>query len=109
MFTVPSYIGSTNCLYKDFSVFVEKMVSLNENFITKFHDLGNFNIQQDKKFANLLEKVGSLETNNLDSKIELLNKFETKYSYFEERLKIIKQDLVHYTDSRIDKLDYGPE
>jgi hypothetical protein len=64
-------------------------------------------MKNDKQIAQTLEKVAQLETSNLDSKFELLTKFETKFDFFDEKLKLIKKDCVGYTDGRIARLEYG--
>lgn len=66
-------------------------------------------MKSDKNFANISEQIGKVETSNLDMRAELQSKFEQKFQYVEERLKILKQDLVGYTDGRFEKLKYGPE
>jgi len=66
-------------------------------------------MKNDKQIAQTLEKVAQLETSNLDSKFELLTKFETKFDFFDEKLKLIKNDCVGYTDGRIARLEYGKE
>ena len=66
-------------------------------------------MQNDKKFANLLEKIGKVETTNLDMRLELMDKFNSKIKYLEERQNMQKHDLTNYTDQRILQLEYTPE
>lgn len=50
-----------------------------------------------------------METNNLDSKFDMVTKFDQKFSFFDEKFKIVKGDMQGYTDNRIAQLDYGLE
>ena len=101
MFQVQSYIGK-NCIYQNFEEFVKKIMATNQNFLNKFSDAQSYYSANDKKWAKVFEKIAHMELEHLDAKKELTNKLDEKSNFLLELLKVMKTDVISYTDARLE-------